>query len=123
MSASTRKSSLLLASLLALGACGARTELDLPNGRERPTTLEVLNRATLDMSVYVLPELGGQRTRLGSATALTTSHFTIPVRLLSGISTLRFEADPVGSDRVHYSDRITVTPGDTIVLQIPPTER
>jgi hypothetical protein len=123
MTTSTRAFSLLAAFVLALAGCGARTELDLPNGQERPTTLEVLNRATLDMSIYVLPEMGGQRTRLGSATALTTSHFTIPGRLLSGISTLRFEADPVGSSRVHYSDRITVTPGDTIVLQIPPTGR
>jgi hypothetical protein len=120
MTSPMRDNRLLLALALVLSACSARAELELPNGQTRSTTLEVLNRATLDMSVFVVPETGGTRTRLGTATALTTTQFTIPGRLLTGVSSLRFEADPVGSSRVHFSDRITVVPGDTVVLQIPP---
>jgi hypothetical protein len=121
MSAFSRRSSLLLALALPLGACSARTELELPDGaRQQATVLEVQNRATLDMSVFVVPETGGPRTRLGTATALTDSRFTIPERLVPGITSLSFQADPVGSSRVHVSERITVTPGDTVVLQIPP---
>ena len=116
------RASLLFCISVAVGACGVGPEIELPGATPtiRPTTLEVLNRATLDMSVYVLPETGSQRTRLGTATALTTTRFTIPERLLAGMSSLRFQADPVGSSQSHFSDQITVVPGDTVMLQIPP---
>jgi hypothetical protein len=120
MTSCKRATRFLLLLVLVLSGCSARTEIELPNGPERATTVEVLNRATLDMSVFVVPESGGTRTRLGTATALTTSRFTIPARLLTGMSGLSFQADPVGSSRVHFSERITVVPGDTVMLQIPP---
>jgi hypothetical protein len=117
-----RRSGLVLVFTLSVAACAARTEIELPDNQPgRVTVLEVLNRATLDMSIFVLPESGGSRQRLGTATALTTSHFTIPERMLTGVSGLRFQADPVGSSRIHHSEQITVVPGDTVMLQIPPS--
>jgi len=100
-------------------ACGGRAASTLDrDGPPAATVVEVLNRATLDMVVYVVPD-GGGRERLGMAIALGTTHFTVPQRMLVA-GTLRFQADPIGSTRVHTSQQILVSPGDTVVVQIPP---
>jgi len=109
----------LMVVAFACAACGGRGASTL--GRDGPpaaATVEVLNRATLDMVVYVVPD-GGVRERLGLAIALGTTHFTVPQRMLVA-GTLRFQADPIGSTRVHTSQQILVSPGDTVVVQIPP---
>jgi hypothetical protein len=36
------------------------------------------------------------------------------------MTTLRFIADPIGSNRAGVSEEIMVTPGDSVVLTIPP---
>lgn len=122
MSALLRARTLALTLALApgLGACAGRAAT-LPSPEGQPTTVvEVVNRATLDMNVYVVPESGG-RERLGTATSHVTTHFTIPRRHLFGVTNLRFQADPVGSVRTHLSEQVLVIPGDTVVLTIPPT--
>jgi len=40
--------------------------------------------------------------------------------LVSGLTPLRFVADPIGGNRASVSQEITVAPGDTVVLMIPP---
>jgi hypothetical protein len=84
-----------------------------------PTVLEVQNDANLDMTIYVTAQ-SGNRDRLGLATAHRTSWFTIPQRLIFGLTPLRFQADPVGTGALPVSQEITVEPGDTVVLRIPP---
>ena len=63
--------------------------------QDRPRTyIEVDNQALADMTVYVFR--GSQRVRLGMATGLRRSTFTIPQGIVFGTTTLRFQADPVG---------------------------
>ncbi len=86
--------------LLLLAACGSNSKADgdSPAPTRGPATLEVENRAFLDMTMYVLD--GAQRRRLGVATGNGTSHFTIPDYLIRGGSVpLRFLADPIGGRR------------------------
>lgn len=102
--------------LLGLVACSQQGEPREPQPR---TTLEVDNQANLDMNIYVVRS-SGARERLGTATAHTRTTFTIPERLIFGLTPLRFMADPIGGSRTPVSQEITVQPGDNIVLRIPP---
>ena len=85
---------------------------------DSPTVLEVQNDANLDMTIYVTAR--GSRTRLGLATAHRTSWYTIPQRLMFGLTPLQFQADPVGRGSLPVSQEITVEAGDTVVFRIPP---
>jgi hypothetical protein len=85
---------------------------------EAPTILKVDNRAVLDMNIYVVRS--SQRIRIGTANGLTTTRLTIPSSLVFGATSLRFMADPIGSNRVPISDDITVLPGDEVTMIIPP---
>lgn len=98
------------------GGCGSAAQTGEPQPR---TTLEVDNQASLDMTIYVIRS-GGNRERLGTSTAHTRMTFTIPARLMFGLTPLRFQADPIGSDRAPVSQEITVSPGDNVRLIIPP---
>jgi len=119
MSAFIRLRTVALVLSLGVAGCGGRAATLESGERQGPTVLEVINRAPLDMTIYVVRE-SGARDRLGMATALVTTRFRIPERHLFGVTTLRFEADPVGSNRVKVSERIPVAEGDTVVLEIPP---
>jgi hypothetical protein len=103
--------------LLVVLACST-----LPAGgaaQNEPTVVEVNNQSFLDMTVYAMRS--SQRVRLGLATANSKTRFTLPSGLLGGMSTLRFVADPIGSDRNSVSQEITIAPGDTVVMTIPPS--
>jgi hypothetical protein len=101
-----------------MAACGGNPR-PAQAGEEARTTVRVENQSSLDMNIYVIRS-GGQRVRLGTATAHLTSRFTIPDNLIFGITPLRFLADPIGSSRTPISNEISVTPGDEVVLTIPP---
>jgi len=105
--------------MLAIGAVAcsknrAVTSTD-PNA---PTYLVVDNQAFPDMTIYVLE--GGRRIRLGLANGHSQVRFQIPTYLIRGLTTLRFQADPIGSNITPVSDDITVEPGDEVTLRIPP---
>lgn len=106
----------LLLVLLGLAACATG---GAPADPDEPTILEVDNQSTFTMTIYVLGE-GGQRRRIGEAPSLSTARMTIPSTMIFGLTPLRFQADPVGSSRTPISNELTVTPGDTVVLVIPP---
>jgi hypothetical protein len=116
MSAAMRAAFVVLA-LTAIAGCGANPRPGDP-GADPPTTVRIENQSTLDMNIYVLRN--SQRIRLGTATALLTTRFTIPPDLIFGITMLRFLADPIGGDRTPVTNEIAVTPGDEILLTIPP---
>jgi hypothetical protein len=40
-----------------------------------------------------------------------------------GVTSLRFEIDPLGSRRTPISEQITVSPGEEVTLRIPATLR
>jgi hypothetical protein len=83
-----------------------------------PTVVQVDNQGFLDMTVYA--SRSAQRVRLGVATGNNKTNFNIPSVLVSGLTPLRFVADPIGGRRASVSEEITVAPGDTVVLTIPP---
>jgi hypothetical protein len=110
---------LLVLPLLALVvfACSTRTRRDA-DSRLR-TVLEVDNRSTLDVTIYVI-EFSGVRTRLGNVVAHTIEHLTIPARMMSiGIVPLQFQADPVGGNAQPVTQSINVQPGDTVTMIVP----
>ena len=114
-----KTSSIALALLLAVvPACSTlKQQPDVAN-QTGPTTLEVDNRGFVDMTIYVVRN--SQRIRLGTATGNQKTQIVIPSSVVNGFSTLRFIADPIGGARNSVSEEISVVPGDTIGLLIPP---
>jgi hypothetical protein len=104
--------------LAGIAACNAFTRGSGTTGQNQPTFLQVDNQGFQDMDVYAARFV--QRVRLGLATGLRKTNFTIPPGLVIGLTPLRFVADPIGGRRASVSQEITVTPGDTVVMTIPP---
>ncbi|HTI05559.1 MAG TPA: hypothetical protein VL549_09600 [Gemmatimonadales bacterium] len=109
-----------LAAVLALvsAACahpGGTAQLD-PNAA---TTVKVTNDNVLDMNVYVLSS-SGSRFRLGMVSGGHTEVFTVPAALIHGPTDLRFQTRSIGSQAGPRTETITVSPGDQVVLLIPP---
>jgi hypothetical protein len=98
-------------------ACGARSTESGPAPSES-AMVQVQNQSFSDMVVYAVS--GGQRIRLGLATGNSTKSFPIPQHLVRTGGTIRFQADPVGSNRAPLSEEMTVQPGDVVSLTIPP---
>ncbi len=107
---------LLAVTLVGAGCLPGRTPG--PRIESEATTLLVENQGYFDMTIYVLRS--SQRIRLGTAGGSKSSRFTIPSNLIAGIGVLTFLADPIGSSRTSVSEQIMVSPGDQIVLTIPP---
>ena len=107
----------LALAVLAAPAC-ARLRSSSPAEPDAKTTVRVDNQSFLDMNVYVWR--GSQRLRIGFVNGHSAQTFEIPRSLIFGATTLRFQADPIGSNRAPISEEIVVSPGDEVVLQIPP---
>jgi hypothetical protein len=108
---------LLVAALCSVApACATTAGRAAANQREATTVL-VQNQAVLDMNVYILR--GSERIRLGTATGLRDTRFTIPRGIIFGATSLRFIADPIGGNRSPISEEITVQEGEEVVLRIP----
>jgi hypothetical protein len=61
------------------------------------------------------------RVRLGIVSGNSTTMFPIPRSMVNPGMPIRFQADPIGSSRTPFSQEIGVSPGDTLVLRIPPS--
>ena len=105
--------------LLAATACKTFSHGSGTFDQNQPTVVQVDNQGFLDMNVYAARS--GQRVRLGTATGNRKTNLNIPPGLVSGLTSLRFIADPIGGTRASVSQEITVAPGDTVVLTIPPS--
>ena len=103
---------------LAIAGCARATPGTAAGPASAGATLIVDNQATFEMTIYALR--GAQRVRLGQARALQSTTLSIPPDLVSGFA-LRFIADPIGSSRTPISQEITVWPGDTVEIRIPPS--
>jgi hypothetical protein len=103
----------------ATSACIHRTPAQEAADAAVPGTfVRVENQAFLDANIYVIA--GGQRQRLGLTTGAGRQTFAIPHGIMFGTTQLSFLIDFIGSQRTPISDQISVTPGDTVVLLIPP---
>lgn len=83
-----------------------------------PAAVRVENRGFADMTVYIARN--SQRQRLGLAPGNRVTVFMLPSNMVGGAAPLRFIADPIGSTRPSVSEQITVSPGDTVMVTIPP---
>jgi hypothetical protein len=104
--------------LTAVVACSTFSRGSGTADQNQPTVVEVDNQGFQDMDVYAVRS--GQRWRLGLATGTSKTKLTIPQTMVSGLTPLRFIADPIGGRRASVSQEITVSPGDTVVMTIPP---
>jgi hypothetical protein len=104
--------------VLASGACKTTTPGAEGIDRYEPAAVRVDNRGFADMTVYVARS--SQRQRLGLAPGNSVTVFTLPPSLVGGATPVRFIADPIGSPRASVSEEITVSPGDTVTVTIPP---
>jgi hypothetical protein len=104
--------------LFGIAGCTSFARGSGVSDQNQPTVLEVDNQGFLDMTVYA--NRSGQRVRLGIANGTGKTNLTIPSTLVSGVTPLRFIADPIGGNRASVSQEITVAPGDTVVMTIPP---
>lgn len=110
---------LLAAVPLVMGtvACyRTRPEMD---GTAEQTVLMVDNQGFDDMNIFVIPE-ASSRIRLGSATGKSRRYFTLPSYLTRHVQSMRFQALPIATPRGPVSEELTVAPGDTVVLFLPP---
>ncbi|MGH7652226.1 MAG: hypothetical protein ACREMS_10335 [Gemmatimonadaceae bacterium] len=83
-----------------------------------PTAIRVDNQSFADVTVYAARS--AQRVRLGLAPGHANTVFTVPMVLMNGTTQLRFIADPIGGARPSVSEEISVAPGDSVTLTIPP---
>ena len=82
----------------------------------KTATLQVQNNSFSDRVISVT--MGGMRERLGTAPAVTTTHFTIPASYVTNGTGVRFVADEfAGFDR-QISQRVYLFPGDTVEMVI-----
>ena len=105
--------------VLAVGAGCAHSIQMPPEDAPVRTVLKVENQGFPDMNIFVLPETSN-RIRLGTVTGTSNAYFTLPANVVRGTRELRFQALPIATPRGPVSQSIMVTPGDTVVLTIPP---
>ena len=111
-------STMLAIATLALG-CARQSHL--PQASETPerTVLKVENRGFPDMNIWVVPQASG-RVRLGTVTGNSIAYFNLPEYVIRGMRELSFQALPIATPRGPVTESIVVSPGDTLVLIIPP---
>ena len=111
--------SLLPACVMPRGGGGGRWEPGEGATQDRRATLRVENRSWNEVVVYAIRST--QRIRLGNVPGVSTRTFNIPESLVGGGTTLRFQADPIGSSQAPVSHEITVNAGDQVQLYVPPS--
>ncbi|HEX6748979.1 MAG TPA: hypothetical protein VF092_16900 [Longimicrobium sp.] len=117
MRRATLSATLAVLLALALAACGGGgSSGNNPRPRPPATTVAVVNRDFLAYTLYV--SNGLQQQRLGTVQAVSSARLTIPVAFIQTATSLRFIADPIGSDAVARTFNINVSPGETVNLQI-----
>jgi hypothetical protein len=110
----------VVAMLATVAACSHRVRNgDDDLGGDRTTRVHVENQAYLDANVYVVGD-GGARQRLGTVTGNTNQDFVIPDYIIGPANTVRFLIEPIGSRSAPISNSLSVQPGETVTLTIPP---
>lgn len=107
---------LLIGLSVTVPACASKSGATTDNPANAETTLVVRNDNYLDYNIYLIQ--GSQRVRIGQARGLSTTRMRIPSQYVFGVSVLQFMGDPVGGTSTPVSERINVTPGDEVHLQI-----
>lgn len=114
-----RKAMLLAAAgmILLLVACASSRGVQVGSQAvDRAVQVQVRNDNTSDMDVYAMS--GGQFTRLGTVTAMTSDTLSLPATAVRRGPDLRLLADPIGGFGAYLSDPVLVSTGDVIVMRI-----
>jgi hypothetical protein len=106
---------MLLAGASSTACYGTGKNAPVPVAR---TTVKVVNQGFLDRNIYVVR--GSERVRLGTVSGNSTQVLTIPTSIVQSMMTLRFIADPIGGRTPPATEEVSVSPGDQVVLTIPP---
>jgi hypothetical protein len=111
----------IVALLATVAACSHATRhaRDDEGDQQLTTRVRVENQAFLDMNVYVIND-GGARQRLGTVTGNTSQEFVIPSYVLGPANSVRFYIEPIGANRAPISNSLSIQPGQTVTLTIPP---
>ena len=111
----------VVAMLATVAACSHATRhMRDDEGGQVTTRVHVENQNFLDANVYVIGD-GGARQRLGTVTGNTDRDFVIPEYIVTPANTVRFLIEPIGSNASPISNSLSVRPGETVTLTIPPT--
>jgi hypothetical protein len=119
MKAHLAKFATAVAMLATVAACSHRAAPSDDNGMDATTRVHVENQAYLDANVYVIGN-GGARQRLGTVTGNTNQDFVIPAYIIGPANTVRFVIEPIGSSAAPISNSLSIQPGQTVTLTIPP---
>ena len=84
--------------------------------RDAVVPIEIQNRHTLDLTIYVTRS--GKSQRVGMATAARSTFIRLPVRLLGPGNELRLMAHAIGAARRLQSENMVVMPGQKVVWTI-----
>jgi hypothetical protein len=115
-----RPYSALLFVCLALGTAGcAANQSGAPDDDNAGPVVNIENRSSLDMDVYVRTER--LTTPLGFAPGSETTTFKLSRAVLAGSSLVRFEARPVrGQGQRVQSEPFAIKAGEEVTWSIPP---
>jgi len=102
---------LLLAVPLLVSCSRGMRRADADDG---PVTIFVENRNFLDVTVYAV--LGSGRVRVGQVTGSSSATFEMPLRRISAAGDVRFNVDPIGSNRTWTSDALHLYAGQEVEL-------
>lgn len=95
--------------LVFVASCsGVQTAEDPSKPPPPKTTVEVENRKTTDLNLYVLK--GSSRLRLGTVPGMSTRNFVIPPHLIGEADRVRFGVEVIGTfgkDRIGSERRFT----------------
>ena len=107
-----------LFALLLLAACATAGQNGTGTAAApRPRTMvHVQNSAFSAYTIYAVTDT--ERRRLGVVQPAGTADFVIPAGMVVGTTTLRFLADPIGSDAVSTTYTLAVHEGDVLQLSI-----
>lgn len=112
----------LLLLLLATVACasgGTSNTGDTSTTTEPGGQLRIENRTNRDMDIFIRPQARGS-VRVGFVPGGETATFTLSPALISGASSFRIEARPLGGGDPTLSEPYNARVGEEVFWSIPP---
>ena len=97
-------------------ACHPKVPAPALGDPQGEVSVTVVNRNRIDVMVYVSHD--GIRSRLGLATASTTTDFTLPLRILGAGHEYRLIGDPLGVRIVITTETLTARDGDEVTWSL-----
>jgi hypothetical protein len=105
--------------IAAVTGCSRNTvDTNLPP--EESTSIRVENENISDMRISIRRAPSGAAYRLGTARGAQTTSLTVPRSIITGVNEVTFEITPLTGGARTFTRTITISPGDTILLRIPP---